>query len=152
MYSILKIWPWHKHLTDTNNVPAQDAPADLGEYNIPQVKDLDLEHCCWWNLDCSVPILALLMVDQNLGYLHRIPQMAVRGAMDSSIGIAFRAGAWNDKADELDNASNKIRQYDYMINYWLSPNAVLKFDYENQKYYTDGKGTSGINVGVGYQF
>ena len=68
--------------------------------------------------------------------------------MDSSIGVAFRAGAWNDKADELDNASNKIRQYDYMINYWLSPNAVLKFDYENQKYYTDGKGTSGINVGV----
>ena len=29
------------------------------------------------------------------------------GPMDSSIGVAFEA--WNDKADELDNASNKIR-------------------------------------------
>ena len=53
--------------------------------------------------------------------------------MDSSIGVGFRAGVWNDKADEADNASNKIRQYDYMLNYWLSPNAVLKIDYENQK-------------------
>ena len=72
--------------------------------------------------------------------------------MDSSIGFAARAGAWNDKAAEEDNSSNKIRQYDLMVNYWLSPNAVLKIDYENQKYYTDNKGTAGYNFGIGYQF
>ena len=85
-------------------------------------------------------------------YIEPSYRWSLGGPLDSSIGVGFRAGAWNDKADELDNASNKIRQYDYMINYWLSPNAVLKFDYENQKYYTNGKGTSGINVGIGYQF
>ena len=40
-----------------------------------------------------------------------------------------------------------------MLNYWwLSPNAVLKVDYENQKYYSNGKGTAGWNFGIGYQF
>ena len=50
------------------------------------------------------------------------------------------------------NASNKIRQYDLLLNYWLSPNAVLKIDYENSKTYTDDKGSAGYNFGMGYQF
>ena len=59
-------------------------------------------------------------------YVEPSYRWSLGGPMDSSIGIGFRAGVWNDKADEADNASNKIRQYDYMLNYWLSPNAVLE--------------------------
>ena len=77
---------------------------------------------------------------------------SIGGPLDQSVGIAARAGAWNDKADESANSSNKIRQYDLLLNWWLSPNAVLKVDYENQKYYSSGKGSAGWNFGIGYQF
>ena len=59
-------------------------------------------------------------------FLEPSYRWSIGGPLDQSIGIAARAGAWNDKADELQNASNKIRQYDLMLNWWLSPNAVLK--------------------------
>ena len=107
-----------------------------------------------WQLDCpSTHACATNGREKIWGaFIEPSYRWSLGGPLDSSIGIGARAGAWNDKADELQNASNKIRQYDLLLNYWLSPNAVLKVDYENQKYYTDNKGTAGWNFGIGYQF
>ena len=149
---------WHNHQTDINNVPAQgNVPANLwgAHFNMSPSEGIGFRaFAAEWNLDCpSTHACATNGRSKVWGtYVEPSYRWSLGGPMDSSIGIGFRAGVWNDKADEADNASNKIRQYDYMLNYWLSPNAVLKIDYENQKYYTDGKGTSGINLGVGYQF
>ena len=149
---------WHNHQTDMDNTPATGTvSADLwgGHFNMSPSEGFGFRAFGGeWNLDCpSTHACATNGRSKMWGtYVEPSYRWSLGGPLDSSIGVGFRAGAWNDKADELDNASNKIRQYDYMINYWLSPNAVLKMDYENQKYYTNGKGTSGINVGIGYQF
>ncbi len=149
---------WHNHQTDINNTPALgNVTADLwgGHFNMSPSEGFGFRAFGGqWNLDCpDTHSCATNGRSYMWGtYVEPSYRWSLGGPLDSSIGVAFRAGAWNDKADELDNASNKIRQYDYMINYWLSPNAVLKMDYENQKYYTNGKGTSGINLGIGYQF
>ena len=149
---------WHNHQTDLNNTPALgNVTADLwgGHFNMSPSEGFGFRAFAGeWNLDCpSTHSCSTNGRSKMWGtYFEPSYRWSLGGPLDSSIGVAFRAGAWNDKADELDNASNKIRQYDYMINYWLSPNAVLKMDYENQKYYTNGKGTSGINLGIGYQF
>ena len=74
--------------------------------------------------------------------------------MDSSFGVFSRISFNDEKADSstTTGTSAKVRQYDYGFNYWLSPNAVLKVDYENTKTYSDNKGTHGFNFGMGYQF
>ena len=149
---------WHNHQTDINNSPAGgNIPANLigGHVDMSPSEGFGFRaYAAQWDLDCpSVHTCSTNGRSKVWGtYVEPSYRWGLGGPMDSSVGIAFRAGAWNDKADEKDNASNKVRQYDYMLNYWLSPNAVLKLDYENQKYYTNGKGTSGINLGIGYQF
>ena len=74
------------------------------------------------------------------------------GAMDSSVGIAYRYEMNDEKADPDYAGSAKLRQHNVLMNYWLSPNAVLKVDYENTKIYSSGMGTNGYNFGIGYQF
>lgn len=155
---------WHNHQTDINNIPgAGNIPADLwgGHINMSPTEGLGFRAFGGtWNLDCSGTNAAGTQhaCDTNGrskiwgAFIEPSYRWSLGGPLDSSIGIGARAGAWNDKADEKDNASNKIRQYDLLLNYWLSPNAVLKVDYENQKYYADGKGTAGWNFGMGYQF
>ena len=78
--------------------------------------------------------------------------MSLGGPLDSSVGIFTRISYNDEKADSnAAGKSAKVRQYDYGVNYWLSPNAVLKIDYENTKTYSDNKGTHGFNFGMGYQ-
>ena len=149
---------WHNHQTDINNDPAQgNIPADLwgAHINMSPTEGFGFKSVVGsWQLDCpSTHSCATNGREKIWGaFIEPSYRWSIGGALDQSIGIAARAGAWNDKADELQNASNKIRQYDLMLNWWLSPNAVLKVDYENQKYYTNGKGTAGWNFGIGYQF
>ena len=155
---------WHNHQTDINNTPgAGNIPADLwgAHLNMSPTEGFGFRAFGGtWNLDCSGTNAAGTQhaCDTNGrskvwgAFVEPSYRWSLGGPLDSSIGIGARAGAWNDKADELDNASNKIRQYDLLLNYWLSPNAVLKVDYENQKYYTDNKGSAGWNFGMGYQF
>ena len=149
---------WHNHQSDLNNTAAGgNVQADLwgGHINMMPMEGFGFKAFAGeWNLDCpSNHSCATNGREKMWGtFVETSYRISLGGELDSSIGFAARAGAWNDKADEAQNASNKIRQYDYMINYWLSPNAVLKIDYENQKYYTNNKGTSGLNFGVGYQF
>ena len=107
-----------------------------------------------WDLDCPSTHACATngFAKQYGGYIEPSYRWSLGGPLDSSIGIAARAGVRNDKADEEQNASNKIRRYDLLVNYWLSPNAVLKIDYENSKLYSSGKGSAGYNFGMGYQF
>ena len=107
-----------------------------------------------WNLECpTTHACATNGYKKAYGaYVEPSYRVNLGGAMDSSVGVAARVGVRNDKADESANASNKVRRYDLLLNYWLSPNAVLKIDYESSKHYTDGKGSAGYNFGMGYQF
>lgn len=149
---------WHNHQTDINNIPgAGNIPADLwgGHINMSPSEGFGFRAFGGtWQLDCPDNHVCATNGREKIwgAFIEPSYRFSLGGPLDSSIGIAARAGAWNDKADELQNASNKIRQYDLLVNYWLSPNAVLKVDYENQKYYSDGKGSAGWNFGMGYQF
>ena len=149
---------WHNHQTDINNTAASgNVPADLwgGHINMSPSEGFGFKSLVGnWQLDCpSTHSCATNGREKIWGaFIEPSYRWSIGGPLDSSIGIAARAGACNDKADEAQNSSNKIRQYDLMLNYWLSPNAVLKVDYENQKYYTNDKGTAGWNFGIGYQF
>ena len=149
---------WHNHQTDLNNTPAEgNIPADLwgGHINMSPTEGFGFKAFAGtWQLDCpSTHACATNGREKVWGaFIEPAYRWSLGGPLDQSIGIAARAGAWNDKADEAQNASNKIRQYDLMLNWWLSPNAVLKVDYENQKYYSNNKGTAGWNFGIGYQF
>ena len=146
---------WHNHQTDINNIPgAGNIPADLwgGHINMSPSEGFGFRAFGGtWQLDCPDNHVCATNGREKIwgAFIEPSYRFSLGGPLDSSIGIAARAGAWNDKADELQNSSNKIRQYDLMVNYWLSPNAVLKVDYENQKYYTNNKGTAGWNFGIG---
>ena len=136
---------WHNHQTDINNTAASgNVPADLwgGHINMSPSEGFGFKSLIGnWQLDCpSTHACATNGREKIWGaFIEPSYRWSIGGPLDSSIGIAARAGAWNDKADEAQNSSNKIRQYDLMLNWWLSPNAVLKVDYENQKYYKSGR-------------
>ena len=109
----------------------------------------------WWDLDCDTTHACNTngYEYQWGGYIEPSYRWSIGGAMDSSIGVFTRISLNDEKADpDAAGKSAKVRQYDYGFNYWLSPNAVLKVDYENTKTYSDGKGTHGFNFGMGYQF
>jgi len=107
-----------------------------------------------WDLDCPDTHACNTNGFQKAygAYIEPSYRWSLGGPLDSSIGLAARAGVRNDTADVTANASNTVRRYDLLLNYWLSPNAVLKIDYENSKLYTSCKGSSGFNFGMGYQF
>lgn len=154
----MELGVWHNHQTDINNTAAGgNIPADLWGAHLNMSPSEGFGFRAFggtWDLDCPTTHACDTNGRAKIwgAFIEPSYRWSLGGPMDSSIGFAARAGAWNDKAMEEDNASNKIRQYDLMMNYWLSPNAVLKVDYENQKYYTDNKGTAGWNFGIGYQF
>ena len=74
---------------------------------------------------------------------------------DSSIGTFIRYGVRDDNAGTLSgsNVSNKISQWDTGINYWITDDAVLKVDFEEQtKHKANQRDSRGVNIGMGYQF
>jgi len=154
----VELGAWHNHQTDTNNIPgAGNIPADLygAHINMSPSEGFGFKALAGtWNLDCPSNHVCDTNGREKIwgAFIEPSYRWSIGGPLDQSVGIAARAGAWNDKADESANSSNKIRQYDLLLNWWLSPNAVLKVDYENQKYYTNGKGSAGYNFGIGYQF
>jgi hypothetical protein len=149
---------WHNYQTDMDNTPATgNVEATLwgGHINMSPTEGLGFRALAGqWDLDCpSTHACATNGFKKAYGaYIEPSYRWSLGGPMDSSVGIAARAGVRNDKADESANASNKVRRYDLLLNYWLSPNTVLKVDYESSKLYTSGKGSSGYNFGMGYQF
>ena len=69
--------------------------------------------------------------------------------LNDKLGLFARYSSWDNTAGS--STDSEITQIDLGINYWLHPNVVFKFDYQNQ----DAPGESGydgINMGVGYSF
>ena len=60
----------------------------------------------------------------------------------------------NNRADyESDStADTEYTQVDVGVNYWLHPNVVFKFDYQDQDAAPGRKELDGWNLGVGYMF
>jgi hypothetical protein len=69
--------------------------------------------------------------------------------LNDKLGLFARYSSWDNTAGS--STDSEITQIDLGVNYWLHPNVVFKFDYQNQ----DAPGESGydgINMGVGYSF
>lgn len=133
----------------------------LGLYADYQQKEGFSGRAFWgeWNLDCpaysgSGNTCIQKGFDEQYGYLG---ELSYRWdlAGDSSIGTFIRYGVRDDNAGTLSgtNVHNKIKQWDTGINYWITDDAVLKIDFEEQtKDKANQRDSRGMNVGMGYQF
>jgi Phosphate-selective porin O and P len=66
-------------------------------------------------------------------------------------GVFARYNDWDNLAGA--SVDGGITQVDVGINYWLNPNVVFKFDYQDQDTEdSDAKELDGFNLGVGWQF
>ncbi|MDC0640872.1 porin [Porticoccaceae bacterium] len=65
------------------------------------------------------------------------------------VGVFARYSEYDNLAGN--SADTAVEQIDLGLNYWLHPNVVFKFDYQNQDA-PGNTGYDGINVGVGYSF
>jgi len=65
-------------------------------------------------------------------------------------GVFARYNRWDNLAGNADDS--EYAQWDVGVNFWLHPNVVFKFDYQDQDSPVGGKELDGWNLGVGYQF
>ncbi len=70
--------------------------------------------------------------------------------LTEALGVFTRYNRWDNKAG--DSADSEYTQWDVGVNYWLSPDVVLKADYQNQSAPAGKDEYDGVNLGVGYQF
>lgn len=66
------------------------------------------------------------------------------------LGVFARYSAWDNMA--ADSTDSEIAQWNYGVNFWLTPRAVLKLDLQNQKLPTAGVDEDGFALGMGYSF
>ena len=69
--------------------------------------------------------------------------------LNEKLGLFARYSQWDNSAAAA--VDSQITQFDLGVNYWLHPNVVFKFDYQNQDAPGEA-GYDGINMGVGYSF
>jgi len=65
-------------------------------------------------------------------------------------GVFARYSRWDNLAGNA--TDSEYAQTDLGVNYWLHPNVVFKFDYQDQDAAPGRKELDGWNLGVGYQF
>jgi hypothetical protein len=65
-------------------------------------------------------------------------------------GVFARYNSWDNQAGNT--FDSEYTQWDLGVNYWLHPNVVFKFDYQDQTAPDGKKELDGWNLGVGYQF
>jgi hypothetical protein len=65
-------------------------------------------------------------------------------------GVFARYSRWDNLAGSA--ADTEYAQTDLGVNYWLHPNVVFKFDYQDQDAAPGRKELDGWNLGVGYMF
>ena len=112
-----------------------------------------------WNLDCPTYVgsgntCIQKGFDEQYGYFGEISHRW-RLDLDSSIGAFIRYGVRDDNAGTLSgtNVHNKTKQWDTGVNYWITDDAVLKVDFEEQtKDKANQRDSRGVNLGIGYQF
>ncbi|MCB1657124.1 MAG: hypothetical protein KDI39_02745, partial [Pseudomonadales bacterium] len=70
------------------------------------------------------------------------------------VGVFARFSAWDNEAvsTATNSADSKKEQWNYGINYYLTPRAVLKLDIQEQSLPTVGLDEDGFSLGMGYSF
>jgi phosphate-selective porin len=70
--------------------------------------------------------------------------------LTDAIGIFTRYSLWDNQAGS--SVDSEVRSWDLGVNWWLDPQVVVKFDYQDQDAENEDDEFDGFNVGVGYQF
>ncbi len=65
-------------------------------------------------------------------------------------GVFARYNRWDNQSGS--EPDTEYTQWDLGVNFWLHPNVVFKFDYQNQDAPEGKKELDGWNLGVGYMF
>ncbi|MGJ8662980.1 MAG: porin [Marinicella sp.] len=140
----LKLAATYQHQTDLTQ-GALDVAADLFEVNAQYNKGgFGLKALyAMWDLDNNVDLINAARAEQS-GYFIE-PSYRFGGARQ--FGVFARYSVYNNNA--ADNNSLDVEQMDIGMNYWLTPQTVFKFDYQDQ---SKGGSDDGFNLGVGYSF
>jgi len=97
-----------------------------------------------WDLDDKVNLLAPGREQQSGYYVEPSWRFGER----QNVGVFARYAEWDNAAGD-DHADSDMSQMSLGINYWLHPQVVFKFDYQDQSGAADD---DGFNLGVGYSF
>ena len=95
-----------------------------------------------WDLDGSGP--KSVGADQQLGW-YLEPSYLIT----DTIGLFTRYSLWDNQAGN--SSDSEYQQWDLGVNWWIDPQVVVKFDYQDQDA-PKGKEQDGFNVGLGYWF
>lgn len=71
--------------------------------------------------------------------------------LTEKLGIFARYNQWDNQAGDS-IVDSELEQIDVGLNYWLTPNVVLKADYQDQDAPTGFTERDGLNLGVGWSF
>lgn len=140
----LKLAATYQHQTDITQ-GALDVAADLFEVNVQyQSGGFGLKALyASWDLDNNVEAINAARAEQNGYYI----EPSYRFGASKQFGVFTRYSVYNNNA--ADNTALDIEQMDIGMNYWLTANTVLKFDYQDQ---SEGGADDGFNLGMGYSF
>jgi len=124
---------------------ALDIGADLIEVNAQyQLGGFGLKALyAQWDLDNEVDLINAGRSEQA-GYFI---EPSYRFGSDRQFGVFARYSMYNNNA--ADRNALDIEQMDIGFNFWLTPQTVFKFDYQDQ---SEGGSDDGFNLGVGYSF
>jgi predicted porin len=71
--------------------------------------------------------------------------------LNDKVGLFSRYSLWDNQAGN--STDSEYTQWDLGVNWWLDPQVVVKFDYQDQSAPAGSrKEQDGFNVGLGYQF
>ena len=96
-----------------------------------------------WNLDGPGP--EAIGADRQKGWY-----VEPSWRFNEQWGVFARYNQWDNQAGN--SVDSKYTQWDLGVNFWLHPQVVFKFDYQNQSAPDGKKEMDGWNLGVGYQF
>jgi regulator of replication initiation timing len=67
-----------------------------------------------------------------------------------NVGVFTRYSEWDNQAGN--STDSEVEEWALGVNWWLDPQVVVKFDYQDQDAEDESNEYDGFNVGVGYQF
>jgi hypothetical protein len=70
--------------------------------------------------------------------------------LTDSVGLFARYSVWDNQVGN--NTDSEYSQWDEGVNWWLDPQVVVKFDYQDQDAPASKAELDGINLAIGYQF
>lgn len=123
---------------------AANAEAQLMEMHAVYATGPFAVRALWAQWDINNSIADTLGKDVQTGYFL---EPAYR--ITEEFGVFARYSVWDNTAGSANTLDTEMRQVNVGVNYWIHPNVVVKFDFENRLGAQDG---SGVNAGLGYQF